>query len=97
VYSTGVGIYNTRHETLVRFVPGWNIGDCTVYRGVFGRFFGTGAISIGRSNAPHNGRFRTIFSSDSQSSSNGDDAHEVALHAIPDPQTVVELIKQLHR
>lgn len=93
VYSTGIGIYNTRHGTLVRFVPSWNIENSTVYRGVFGRLFGTGAVRIELSNAPHDGRFRTIFSSDAQPSKS-DESKELMLHAVTDPRPVAELLKQ---
>ncbi|ELY95738.1 hypothetical protein C483_00625 [Natrialba hulunbeirensis JCM 10989] len=103
IYPTGIAIYNTRHETVVRFVPYHTIEDCTCYRGVLPRALGLSSVCLRLEEPPsgaRDGRFRTVFSSrESASFGADDDDVDVMLRALPvtEAQRARELIDNHHR
>ena len=90
IYPDGVAIYNTRHQTLVRFVPYWNVEGCTVYRGVLGRLFGTGSVRLELRDGSGEGQLEMI----ERDTSGSDDEHELYLHALVDPEEIAAYIRR---
>ncbi|WP_049896736.1 hypothetical protein [Natrialba chahannaoensis] len=96
-------MYNTRHETVVRFVPHRAIEDCTCYRGILPRVLGLGSVCLRLEEPPtgaRDGRFRTVFSSTESASFGADDDDvDVLLRALPvaEAQRARELIDNRHR
>lgn len=90
VYSHGLCIYNTRHETIATYIPAYKISECAIYRGIFGRIFGTGVIRVRLNDTQHTGRWTLqsdiVPGQGDRATSDGKEMIQ-DLHSISDPES----------
>ena len=91
VYSHGLCIYNTRHETIATYIPAHKVSECMIYRGIFGRIFGTGVIRVRMNDTQHAGRWTLqsdIVPGQSARVTSDDEEMIQDLPSISDPESV---------